>query len=83
MELPEYHMPAPKNVFKSTFDRGWSFIKRAGTVILLASILIWTFQNVSLDSTKSEVVMDVETGEAIHGVHAHEIYDEDGNVAVW
>ncbi len=80
MELPEYHVPAPKNVFKSTFDRAWSFIKRAGTVILLASILIWTFQNVSLDSTKSEVVMDLETGEAIHGVHAHEIYDEDGNV---
>lgn len=48
MELPEYHVPAAKNVFKSTFDRAWSFVKRAGTVILLASILIWVLQNVAL-----------------------------------
>ena len=80
MELPEYHVPAPKNVFKSTFDRAWSFIKRAGTVILLASILIWVFQNISFDTTKSEVVMDTETGEAISGIHAHEIYDENGEI---
>lgn len=51
MELPEYHVPAPKNIFKSTFDRAWSFIKRAGTVILLASILIWAAQNVALTHT--------------------------------
>lgn len=41
MELPAYHMPTLKNLWRSTWDRGWSFIKKAGTVILLASILIW------------------------------------------
>lgn len=41
MELPAYHAPAPSNIFHSTWERGWSFIRRAGTVILLASALIW------------------------------------------
>ncbi len=41
MELPAYHSPSGKNVLHSMWERGWSFIKRAGTVIVLASILIW------------------------------------------
>lgn len=41
MELPEYHMPTPINVLRSMWERGWSFIKKAGTVILLSTILIW------------------------------------------
>lgn len=41
MELPQYHFPTLRNVLRSTWERGWSFIKRAGTVILLASIVIW------------------------------------------
>lgn len=41
MELPAYHMPTFKNLMRSMWERGWSFIKKAGTVILLASILIW------------------------------------------
>jgi ferrous iron transport protein B len=41
MELPSYHVPSATNVFRSTFERSWSFIKRAGTIILLASIFIW------------------------------------------
>lgn len=41
MELPAYHSPSVKNVLHSMWERGWSFIKRAGTVIVLASILIW------------------------------------------
>lgn len=41
MELPAYHMPTVKNVLKSMWERGWSFIKKAGTVILLATIFIW------------------------------------------
>ena len=41
MELPAYHVPSLKNVLRGTWERGWSFIKRAGTVILLASIIIW------------------------------------------
>ena len=41
MELPAYHAPAAGNVLRSMWERGWSFIKRAGTVILLSSIFIW------------------------------------------
>ena len=41
MELPQYHMPSAKNVLRATWERGWSFIKRAGTVIVLSSIVIW------------------------------------------
>lgn len=41
MELPAYHMPTAGSVFRSMWERGWSFIKRAGTIILLSSIIIW------------------------------------------
>ena len=41
MELPAYHVPSLGNVLRGTWERGWSFIKRAGTVIVLASIIIW------------------------------------------
>ena len=41
MELPAYHVPSAANVLRSTWERSWSFIKRAGTIILLASIFIW------------------------------------------
>ena len=41
MELPAYHVPAWGNVLRGTWERGWSFIKRAGTVIVLSSIIIW------------------------------------------
>ncbi len=42
MELPAFHMPTPACVLRSMWERGWSFIKRAGTVILLSSVIIWT-----------------------------------------
>lgn len=41
MELPAYHMPTPKNVLRSMWERGWSFIKKAGTIILLSTVVIW------------------------------------------
>lgn len=41
IELPAYHLPRFRDIFKSAFDRSWSFIKRAGSVILLTSIVIW------------------------------------------
>ena len=41
MELPAYHLPTLKNVLRSTWDRGWSFIKKAGTIILLSTIVVW------------------------------------------
>ena len=44
MELPAYHLPSPRNVLHATWERGWSFIKRAGTVILASSIVLWFLQ---------------------------------------
>ena len=44
MELPTYHAPSAGNVLRATWERGWSFIKRAGTVILLSSIVLWFLQ---------------------------------------
>ena len=41
MELPAYHVPTLGNVLRSTWERGWSFIKKAGTIILLSSIVMW------------------------------------------
>ncbi|MBQ9341531.1 MAG: ferrous iron transport protein B [Lachnospiraceae bacterium] len=41
MELPTYHMPTIGNVLRSMWERGWSFIKKAGTIILLSTILVW------------------------------------------
>ena len=41
MELPTYHAPSMGNVLRATWERGWSFIKRAGTIILLSSIVLW------------------------------------------
>lgn len=41
MELPAYHIPTLKNVLRSTWERGWSFIKKAGTIIALSTIIIW------------------------------------------
>jgi len=45
MELPAYHMPTLKNVLRSMWERGWSFIKKAGTIILLSTIVIWFLSN--------------------------------------
>ncbi len=49
MELPTYHMPVARNIFRTTWDRGWSFVKRAGSVILAASIIIWVLNSLSFE----------------------------------
>ncbi len=49
MELPAYHAPVPTNILRTTWERGWSFIKKAGTVILAASVLIWCFDSLSFE----------------------------------
>ena len=41
MELPSYHMPTPGSVLRATWERGWSFIKKAGTIIMLSTVIIW------------------------------------------
>ena len=48
MELPEYHMPSAENVLKSVWERCKAFVKKAGTVILVASVVIWFLQNISV-----------------------------------
>ena len=49
MELPSYHAPVPSNVLRATWERGWSFIKRAGTVILAASVIIWILNSLTFE----------------------------------
>ena len=49
MELPAYHAPLGRNIFRATWERGWSFIKRAGTVILAASIIIWVLNSLTFE----------------------------------
>ncbi len=49
MELPAYHLPVASNVLRTTWERGWSFIKRAGTVILAASVIIWVLNSISFE----------------------------------
>ncbi len=49
MELPAYHLPTPSNILRGTWDRGWGFIKRAGTVILLASVIIWLLNSLTFE----------------------------------
>ena len=49
MELPPYHLPVATNILRTTWERGWSFIKRAGTVILAAGIIIWVLNSLSFE----------------------------------
>ncbi|MBQ8689356.1 MAG: ferrous iron transport protein B [Clostridia bacterium] len=49
MELPQYHAPVAGNIFRATWERGWSFIKRAGTVIFAASVIIWVLNSLSFE----------------------------------
>jgi ferrous iron transport protein B len=48
MEMPAYHAPVASNVLRTTWDRAWDFIKRAGTVILAASVIIWVLNSITL-----------------------------------
>lgn len=50
MELPAYHAPVASNILRTTWERGWSFIKRAGTVILAASVIIWVLNSLSFEN---------------------------------
>lgn len=60
MELPAYHAPTAVNVLKSTWERGWSFIKRAGTVILAASVLIWFLKSFGVTDGAFGLVEDMD-----------------------
>ncbi|HPF86969.1 MAG TPA: ferrous iron transport protein B [Candidatus Limiplasma sp.] len=58
MELPPYHTPSAGNVLRSMWERGWSFIKRAGTVIVIASIFIWFTSGYGWTAQQPEAVED-------------------------
>ena len=58
MELPTYHVPAWGNVLRATWERGWSFIKRAGTVILAATIILWFLQGFGFENGAFTMVED-------------------------
>ena len=58
MELPAYHVPAWSNVFRATWERGWSFIKRAGSVILLATVVLWFLQGFGFENGAFGMVED-------------------------
>ena len=58
MELPPYHSPAASNVLRATWERGWSFIKRAGTLILLSAVVIWFLQAFGVTSAGFGMVED-------------------------
>ena len=69
MELPAYHWPTPGNVLRSMWERGWSFIKKAGTIILLSTIFVWfttyfgwvdgAFQMLSEDQIDSSILAHI------------------------
>ena len=58
MELPAYHAPSARNVLHSTWERGWSFIKRAFTIILLSTIIIWFLQSFGSENGAFGMVED-------------------------
>ena len=58
MELPAYHVPAWGNVLRATWERGWSFIKRAGTIILASTIVLWFLQGFGFEDGVFGMVED-------------------------
>ena len=60
MELPAYHLPTVGNVLRSMWERGWSFIKKAGTIILLSTIFVWFAQGFGFENGSFGMVEDME-----------------------
>ncbi len=73
MELPAYHAPAMGNVLRGTWDRGWAFIKRAGTVILLSSIILWFLMGYGFEGGAFGPVADAN----------HSLLASVGNAVAW
>lgn len=59
MEMPAYHLPRVMNVLRSMWERGWSFIKKAGTIILLSTIVIWFLQSFGFEDGSLAMVEDM------------------------
>lgn len=62
MELPDYHMPSLFNVLSSMWERGWSFIKKAGTIILLSTIFVWFTSSFGYADGRIVMVEDLSDG---------------------
>lgn len=62
MELPNYHMPTAINLWRSMWERGWSFIKKAGTIILISSIAIWVLTNLGVVNGRLVIVDQFSDG---------------------
>lgn len=60
MELPAYHMPTAGNVLRAMWERGWSFIKKAGTIILLSTIVLWLLQGFGVENGSFGMVEDLD-----------------------
>lgn len=60
MELPAYHVPTIGSILRPTWERGWSFIKRAGTIILAATVLIWFLQGFGMTDAGFAMVEDAD-----------------------
>ena len=70
MELPAYHLPTIGNVLRSMWERGWSFIKKAGTIILLSTIVVWFLSNFGFTDGAFGMLGDAE-GEIDNSILAH------------
>lgn len=72
MELPAYHMPTAGNILRSMWERAWSFIKKAGTIILLSAILLWFLQSFGVENGSFGMVEDLNNSvlAAIGGIIA-------------
>ncbi len=62
MELPAYHMPTVSNILRSMWERGWSFIKKAGTIILLSTIFVWFTSSFGIVNGRFGMVEDLSDG---------------------
>ena len=61
MELPAYHLPSARNVLRSTGERGWDFVKRALTIVLLSSMVLWFLQSYGFENGVFQAVQDNNT----------------------
>ena len=84
MELPAYHMPTVGNVLKSMWERGWSFIKKAGTIITLSTIVVWFLLNFGwTDAGFGMLNFDGLEGAAMEAAQAECILAKIGNLISW
>ena len=84
MELPAYHMPTVGNVLRSMWERGWSFIKKAGTIITLSTIVVWFLLNFGwTDAGFGMLNFDGLEGAAMEAAQAECILAKIGNLIAW